>query len=148
MVLMKNSVTNIFSALICLGLFLGLQGCESQVTSHGNLIEASQLNKLEIGTTQREDVLILFGPASFEGAFNNNRLYYNNQKMEAPIAGRTQTIERELVVLSFDANNILEYIEIKDKSTDQEIVKLDAKTPTPGDTLTIVDQLFTNLRRR
>ena len=148
MVLMKNSVTKLFPVLICIGLFLGLQGCESQVTSHGNLIEASQLNKLEIGTTRREDVLILFGPASFEGAFNNNRLYYNNQKMEAPIAGRTQTIERELVVLSFDVNNILEYIEIRNKSTDQEIVKLDAKTPTPGDTLTIVDQLFTNLRRR
>ncbi|NBX06714.1 MAG: outer membrane protein assembly factor BamE [Proteobacteria bacterium] len=148
MVLMKNPATKLFSALICLGLFLGLQGCESQVTSHGNLIEASQLNKLEIGTTRREDVMILFGPASFEGAFNNNRLYYNNQKMEAPIAGRTQTIERELVVLSFDVNNILESIEIRDKSTDQEIVKLDAKTPTPGDTLTVVDQLFTNLRRR
>lgn len=145
---MKNPATKLFSALICLGLFLGLQGCESQVTSHGNLIEASQLNKLEIGTTRREDVLILFGPASFEGAFNNNRLYYNNQKMEAPLAGRTQTIERELVVLSFDVNNILESIEIRDKSTDQEIVKLDAKTPTPGDTLTVVDQLFTNLRRR
>ena len=145
---MKNPATKLFSALICLGLFLGLQGCESQVTSHGNLIEASQLNKLEIGTTRREDVMILFGPASFEGAFNNNRLYYNNQKMEAPIAGRTQTIERELVVLSFDVNNILESIEIRDKSTDQEIVKLDAQTPTPGDTLTVVDQLFTNLRRR
>ena len=145
---MKNPATKLFSALICLGLFLGLQGCESQVTSHGNLIEASQLNKLEIGTTRREDVLILFGPASFEGAFNNNRLYYNNQKMEAPIAGRTQTIERELVVLIFDVNNILESIEIRDKSTDQEIVKLDAKSPTPGDTLTVVDQLFTNLRRR
>ena len=145
---MKNPATKLFSALICLGLFLGLQGCESQVTSHGNLIEASQLNKLEIGTTRREDVLILFGPASFEGAFNNNRLYYNNQKMEAPIAGRTQTIERELVVLIFDVNNILKSIEIRDKSTDQEIVKLDAKTPTPGDTLTVVDQLFTNLRRR
>lgn len=145
---MKNPATKLFSALICLGLFLGLQGCESQVTSHGNLIEASQLNKLEIGTTRREDVMILFGPASFEGAFNNNRLYYNNQKMEAPLAGRTQTIERELVVLSFDVNNILESIEIRDKSTDQEIVKLDAKTPTPGDKLTVVDQLFTNLRRR
>lgn len=148
MVLMKNSVTKLFSALILLGLFSGLQGCESQVTSHGNLIEASQLNKLEIGTTHREDVLILFGPASFEGAFNNNRLYYNNQKMEAPIAGRTQTIERELIVLSFDENNTLESIEIRDKSNDKEIVKLEAKTPTPGDTLTIVDQLFTNLRRR
>ena len=145
---MKNSVTKLFPVLICIGLFFGLQGCESQVTSHGNLIEASQLNKLKIGTTQREDVLILFGPASFEGAFNNNRLYYNNQKMEAPIAGRTQTIERELVVLIFDVNNTLEYIEIRDKYTDQEIVKLDAKTPTPGDSLTIVDQLFNNLRRR
>ena len=145
---MKNTATKLFSALICLVLLSGLQACESQVTSHGNLIEASQLNELEIGQTRRADVEILFGPASFKGAFDDSRLYYNNQKMEAPIAGKTETIERELIVLRFNNNNVLESIEIRDKNTDQEIVKLESKTPTPGDNLSVVDQIFSNLRRQ
>ena len=145
---MKNTASKLFSALICLVLLSSFQACESQVTSHGNLIEASQLNKLEIGQTRRADVEILFGPASFKGAFDDSRLYYNNQKMEAPIAGKTETIERELVVLSFDRNNTLESIEIRDKNTDKEIVKLESKTPTPGDNLSVVDQIFSNLRRQ
>ncbi len=144
---MKNTASKLFSALICLVLLSSLQACESQVTSHGNLIEASQLNKLEIGQTSRADVEILFGPASFKGAFDDSRLYYNNQKMEAAIAGKTETIDRELIVLVFNSNNILESIEIRDKTTDKQIVKLDAKTPTPGDNLSILDQVFTNLRR-
>ena len=107
---MKNTASKLFSALICLVLLSSLQACESQVTSHGNLIEASQLNKLKIGQTRRADVKILLGPASFKGAFDDSRLYYNNQKMEAPIAGKIETIERELVVLRFNSNNILESI--------------------------------------
>ena len=146
--LMKNAPSIFTLLLTSLLLLTGLQACESQVTTHGNLIEIGELNKVEIGKTSRNDTLFLLGPPSFEGAFDSSRLYYNNQKMEAAIAGRTQTIERELIVLSFDNNNTLESIEIRDKTTDKEIVKLEYKTPTPGDTLSVVDQLFSNLRRR
>ena len=140
---------SIFTLLLTSFLLLtSLQACESQVTSHGNLIEIGELNKVEIGKTSRNDALLLLGPPSFQGAFDSNRVYYNNQKMEATIAGRTQTIERELIVLSFDDNSILKSIEIRDKTTDKEIVKLEYKTPTPGDTLSVVDQLISNLRRR
>ena len=43
---------------------------------------------------------------------------------------------------NYDAPNLVKIL------SDQKIVKLESKTPTPGDSLTIVDQMFSNLRRR
>ena len=124
-----------------------LSACESTITTHGRLVEPADLNKLALGETTRAETLAILGKPSFEGAFQSGRLYYNNQKMEQKVAGETSTIDRQLIVLTFNANEILQEIEIRDKNTDQEIVKLDAKTPTPGDTLTLIDQIFSNLRR-
>ncbi|EHI49853.1 small protein A (tmRNA-binding) [SAR116 cluster alpha proteobacterium HIMB100] len=133
--------------VIILFLAILLTACESTVTTHGRLVEQADLNKLELGKTTQAETLSILGKPSFEGAFQSGRLYYNNQKMEQKVAGETSTIDRQLIVLTFDQSNTLQLIEIRDKNTDQEIVKLDAKTPTPGDTLTLVDQIFTNLRR-
>ena len=137
----------LMSPFIILFLAALLAACESTVTTHGRLIEQADLNKLELGQTTRAETLAILGKPSFEGAFQSGRLYYNNQKMEQKVAGVTATIDRQLVILIYDNNNTLQEIEIRDKNTDQEIVKLDAKTPTPGDTLTLIDQIFTNLRR-
>ncbi len=128
--------------------FILFSACESQVTSHGHLIELSALEKVEIGKTSRTEILSLLGKPSFEGAFDTSRLYYNSQKVEKVIAGHPQTIERQLLVLTFDNNDLIESLEVRDESTDQQIVKLDASTPTPGDTVTLIDQIFSNLRRR
>ena len=117
------------------------------MTTHGRLVEQADLNKLVLGKTTRAEALAILGKPSFEGAFQSGRLYYNNQKMEQKVAGETSTIDRQLVVLTFDSNNTLQQVVIRDKNTDQEIVKLEAKTPTPGDTLTLIDQIFTNLER-
>ena len=68
--------------------------------------------------------------------------------MAKRVGGETLTIERELMILIFDNNDRLQGIEIRDKNSDKKIVKLESKTPTPGDTLTIVDQMFSNLRRK
>ena len=125
-----------------------LSGCEAIVTTHGRLIEPAELDRLKLGVTTQAETVAILGPPSFEGAFNSGRLYYNNQKMEKNVGGATLTIERELIILIYDNNNTLQGLEIRDKNSDKEIVKLEAKTPTPGDTLTIVDQLFSNLRRK
>ena len=122
--------------------------CEAKITTHGRLIEPVELEKLELGVTTQAETIAILGPPSFEGAFNSGRLYYNNKKMEKNVGGETLTIERELIVLIYDSNNRLEGVEMRDKNSDKEIVKLEAKTPTPGNTLTIVDQLFSNLRRK
>ena len=125
-----------------------VSACEAVTTTHGRLIEPAELDRLELGETTQEETIAILGPPSFEGAFNSGRLYYNNQKMEKSVGGETLTIERELIVFIFDNNNRLQGIEIKDKNSDKKIVKLESKTPTPGDTVTIVDQIFSNLRRK
>ena len=122
--------------------------CEAIITTHGRLIEPAELDRLELGVTTQAETIAILGPPSFEGAFNSGRLYYNNQKMAKPVGGETLTIERELIIFIFDNKNRLQGIEIRDKTSDKKIVKLESKTPTPGDTVTIVDQLFSNLRRK
>ena len=125
-----------------------VSACEAITTTHGRLIEPAELDRLELGVTTQAETIAILGPPSFEGAFNSGRLYYNNQKMAKRVGGETLTIERELMILIFDNNDRLQGIEIHDKNSDREIVKLKSKTPTPGDTLTIVDQIFSNLRRK
>ena len=128
-------------------LMIVVSACEAITTTHGRLIEPAELDRLELGETTQEETIAILGPPSFEGAFNSGRLYYNNQKMAKRVGGETLTIERELMILIFDSNNRLQGIEIRDKTSDKKIVKLESKTPTPGSTLTIVDQIFSNLRR-
>ena len=129
-------------------LMIVLSACEAITTTHGRLIEPAELERIELGVTTQAETIEILGPPSFEGAFNSGRLYYNNQKMEKSVGGETLTIERELIVFIFDDNNRLQGIELRDKSSDKKIVKLESKTPTPGDTVTIVDQIFSNLRRK
>ncbi len=128
-------------------LITALSACEATIVTHGRFVEADELDSLELGVTTQAETIAILGQPSFEGAFNSGRLYYNNQKMEKKVAGATSTIERELIVLIFDDKNILQGLELRNKNLDEQIVKLEAKTPTPGDTLTIVDQIFSNLRR-
>ena len=128
-------------------LMIVVSACEAITTTHGRLIQPAELEMLELGATTQAETIAILGPPSFEGAFNSGRLYYNNQKMAKRVGGETLTIERELMILIFDSNSRLQGIEIRDKTSDKKIVKLESKTPTPGATLTIVDQLFSNLRR-
>ena len=125
-----------------------VSACEAITTTHGRLIEPAELDRLELGVTTQAETITILGPPSFEGAFNSGRLYYNNQKMAKRVGGETLTIERELIIFIFDDNNKLQGIEIKDKNSDKKIVKLESKTPTPGDKATVVDQIFSNLRRK
>ena len=131
-----------------LTLMIAVSACEAITTTHGRLIEPAELDRLELGATTQSETIAILGPPSFEGAFNSGRLYYNNQKMAKRVGGETLTIERELLIFIFDNRNRLQGIEIRDKTSDKKIVKLESKTPTPGDTLTIVDQIFSNLRRK
>ena len=126
-------------------LMIGVSACEAITTTHGRLIEPAELDRIELGVTTQAETIAILGPPSFEGAFNSGRLYYNNQKMAKRVGGETLTIERELMILIFGSNNRLQGIEIRDKTSDKEIVKLESKTPTPGDSLSIVDQIFSNL---
>lgn len=125
-----------------------LGACSPKYTTHGHQIDPFELEQLPIGKATTQDVLDVLGRPSFTGAFDDKKLYYVSQNMEEAVAGKPETIERAIYIFDFDADNLLAQIEIKDEKTGITVLTLDAVTPTPGDSFGLIEQVFSNLRRR
>ena len=111
------------------------------------MITPVELSTIEIGKSKRVDVLEALGQPSFEGAFSSQKLYYVSQVMEAPVAGINTTKSRTIYTFTFDDNDILQTIDLTDKDSGMSIAHIDEKTPTPGDTYGVLEQIFSNVRR-
>ena len=135
-------------AISALFALLSLSACGERVSSHGHLIDAYDLEQIVIGETTKQDILFTLGKPSFEGAFGSGKIYYVSQNMVQPAGGLKQTTSRELFTFIFDETELLDDIIVTDETTGLEIATLKAKTPTPGAELSVINQIFANIRRR
>jgi len=129
-------------------LMLSLSACGERVSSHGHAIDAYDLESIVIGETTKTDILFTLGKPSFEGAFGSGKIYYVSQNMVQPAGGRRETTTREIFTFIFDENDLLDDIIVTDEATGIAIATLKSKTPTPGADLGVIDQIFSNIRRR
>ena len=123
-------------------------GCGDRISSHGHIINENELKQINIGTTTRADILDMLGQPSFKGAFDTQKLYYSSQVMLQPVASTKQTQKRIVYIFILDDKNILQSIDLINKEDGLQIAHIDDKTPTPGDTFGILEQGFSNLKRR
>jgi outer membrane protein assembly factor BamE (lipoprotein component of BamABCDE complex) len=123
-------------------------GCGDRISSHGHIINENELKQINIGTTTRADILDMLGQPSFKGAFDTQKLYYSSQVMLQPVASTKQTQKRIVYIFTLDDKNILQSIDLINKEDGFQIAHIDDKTPTPGDTFGILEQVFSNLKRR
>ena len=130
--------------LFCFGLF---GGCGERISEHGHTITQVELNTIKIGKSRKPDVLEVLGQPSFQGAFTSQKLYYVSQVMEAPVAGINTTKARTIYTFTFDNNDFLQSIHLTDKESGMIVAHIDEKTPTPGDTYGVIEQIFSNVRR-
>ena len=147
----KLSQSRVLSfALFCLASLCvtTVSGCGDRVSSHGHVINESELKQITIGTTTKADIVQLLGQPSFAGAFDTQKLYYSSQVMLQPVASVKQTQHRVIYIFTLNKNNVLEEIDLVNKNDGLTIAHIDDKTPTPGDTFGILEQVFKNLRRQ
>ncbi len=123
-------------------------GCGDRISSHGHIINENELKQINIGTTTRADILDMLGQPSFKGAFDTQKLYYSSQVMLQPVASTKQTQKRLIYIFTLNDKNILQSIDLINKEDGLQIAHIDDKTPTPGDTFGILEQVFSNLKRR
>jgi len=123
-------------------------GCGDRISSHGHIINENELKQINIGTTTRADILDMLGQPSFKCAFDTQKLYYSSQVMLQPVASTKQTQKRIIYIFTLDDKNILQSIDLINKEDGLQIAHIDEKTPTPGDTFGILEQVFSNLKRR
>ena len=140
--------TKFYSLAMIMIMGFGLASCGERLSSHGHAIDEYDLKNIAIGETTKTDILFTLGKPSFEGAFGSGKIYYVSQTMVQPAGGRKQTTMREIYAFVFDDQEILTEITVTDETTGLEIATLKSKTPTPGNELGVVDQIFSNIRRR
>ena len=122
-------------------------GCGDRITSHGHIINENELQQIDIGTTTRSDIIGILGQPSFNGAFDTQKLYYTSQVMLQPVASTKETQTRIVYIFTLNDENILQSINLINEEDGLQIAHIDDKTPTPGDTFGILEQVFSNLKR-
>ena len=123
-------------------------GCGDRVSSHGHIINENELKQINIGTTTRANILDMLGQPSFKGAFDAKKLYYSSLIMVQPVASTKKTQKRIVYVFTLNDKKILQSIDVINKEDGFQIAHIDDKTPTPGDTFGILEQVFSNLKRQ
>ena len=78
----------------------------------------------------------------------NNNSIYKNLKISKPIEFIKSDPEHVLDGFRFDANNNLQEVDLIDEKSGLNVAHIESKTPTPGDTFGVVEQIFSNLKRR
>lgn len=124
-----------------------LTGCGDRVSDHGQFINESDLATISIGSSTRADIVQRLGKPSFEGAFDPNKLYYVSQHMVEPAGGNKTTKNRVIYLFTINNNSRLESIDLINEKNGLTIAHIDDKTPTPGNTYGVIEQIFSNLRR-
>jgi outer membrane protein assembly factor BamE (lipoprotein component of BamABCDE complex) len=124
-----------------------LVGCAERHSEHGHVINPTDLETIQIGISNRNDILASLGKPSFEGAFEENRLYYTSQRMIQPIANK-KTIDSQIIyIFTLNDKQTLQSIDLKNKEDGTKIAHIDDKTPSPGVAFSLADQFFSNLKK-
>jgi len=129
-------------------LSIGLASCESRMSSHGHAIDAAELNQIIPGETRLADLQVILGRPSFEGAFESGKIYYISEVMIEPPGGRKRASTRTLIAISLNSDDVVSAIEVRDETSGNTIAYLDERSPTPGDTFGVTEQMFSTLRRK
>ena len=137
----------LISGAICVFALLFLISCAAQETTHGNQIDAIDIDKIQIGSTRKSELQIILGPPSFEGSFASKKIYYSNVKRQSPLGRKAVINSSDLYAFEFDDNDILLDM-TKITKLPNSVVYETEKTTAPGVQLSILEQIFFNLRRR
>ena len=139
--------TQLRSVLVAGVMSIALMGCEATISPHGHTVDSTELDQIVPGQTSLVDLTAILGKPSFEGAFDSGKVYYLSEVMVEPPGGRKRASTRTLIVISLD-DDIVRDIEVRDESTGKTIAYLDERSPTPGDTFGVTEQIFSTLRRK
>jgi outer membrane protein assembly factor BamE (lipoprotein component of BamABCDE complex) len=138
--------------LLLIGALTGAMGpllaaCETIVDQRGFAPTPGSVEKLEVGTQSREDVVRLIGSPSSIATFNPNTWYYISQKEETWAFLRPVMLEQNVMALTFNDSGRLQAMKKYDLSDGRDVDMVSRITPTAGKELTVLEQLMGNVGR-
>lgn len=128
-----------------IGLSLAVSACTEVVTTHGQVINSSQLNKIRIDIDDKESVQSILGSPSSIGTFADARWYYVTETTVDKPLNPNILEERNVLVIEFNEDDKVISLRKLDETDGRQIEPSARVTPTQGQSLGVLDQLIENL---
>jgi outer membrane protein assembly factor BamE (lipoprotein component of BamABCDE complex) len=141
---MRRTVPLALAGVLALPL---LAGCETIVDQRGFAATPGSVEKLEVGSQSREDVVRLIGSPSTVATFNPNVWYYISQKQETWAFMKPVMLEQNVLQLTFNESGRLQAMKKYDLTEGRDIEMVSRITPTAGKELTVLEQIMGNVGR-
>lgn len=123
-----------------------LSACSPTQTNRGNMVEDFRMAEVTPGVSTRTNVLKSLGSPTTVAPFDENVWYYIGQKMEKRGIFDPEVVDEKVVVVTFNEEGIVDSMQELDRGR-VDVPTVDRKTPTGGNEITVMQQLFGNIGR-
>jgi outer membrane protein assembly factor BamE (lipoprotein component of BamABCDE complex) len=134
--------------LLAVGLVAAaVSGCSNPVEQRGNLPPDKVVAEIKPGSTDKETVTRLLGSPSSVASFDDSTWYYISQKTKEIAFFKPETIDQEVVTITFDKDGVVKGVQKLGMNARNELTPVERTTPAPGKELTFFEQLIGNFGR-
>jgi outer membrane protein assembly factor BamE (lipoprotein component of BamABCDE complex) len=144
----KFHLRNRISTLVIAGVVvLAVTACAPRIATRGNLPDPDLLANIEIGQINKRDIVEMIGSPSSIEPFQGESWYYISERTETRAFFEPTVVERKVIVLRFDKKGIVKEMKTIGLKDGRDVEMVDRVTPTAGQEMTILKQLFGNVGR-
>ena len=124
-----------------------LVACQPTIDQRGNTPEASKLSQIQVGKTDKTTVTELLGSPSSVAEFDPNVWYYVNSKTEDLAFLKTETLDQNVVKITFDKSNVVQSVQKLGMQDAQTITPNPNATPSRGREFSWIEEFLGNFGR-
>src|SRR5262245_14177298 len=126
---------------------VALAGCSPGIDQRGNLLDPDAVLAVQPGVQTKDQVAQLLGTPSTVATFDDKVWYYISKRTETTAFFPSDITDQQVLVVKFNDSNVVEHVQIYGMDDAYEIEPVSRTTPTYGQKLTILQQLFGNIGR-
>jgi len=124
-----------------------LTACSPRIDQRGNLLDPDAVLAVQPGIQTKDQVAQLLGTPSTVATFDDKTWYYVSKRTETTAFFAPDITDQQVLVVKFDDSNVVDKVQIYGMDDAYEIEPVDRTTPTYGQKLTLLQQLFGNIGR-
>lgn len=127
---------------------LGLTAaCTPVRDQHGYIPDSQEATQVQVGVDTKTTVLARMGTPSTVGAFDSEAWYYVSQTQERLAFFNPRTTQRDIIAVRFGKDDVVAAVDRFGVEKGRVVAYSDAKTPTRGRELTLIEQLLGSVGR-
>jgi len=135
------------NAAIAVAFVATLWGCSSRIDQRGNLPDPDVLANVEVGHINKPGVQELLGTPSSVSLFDGEAWYYISERTEKVAFFDPKVLDRKVIVIKFDNKGVVSEMTTLGLEDSRSVEIVERKTPTAGQELGFLRQLFGNIGR-